>query len=306
MIPENVKGGAALTVAALTIAAFTVLAREVSPMLASMPQTAARFLLAAGWLLATNRIRRKKLRTCRGDAALLLPLGMLSMMLGILLVIAVTHTSVSSALSVLYASGIIAALPIGAAFFGETITAAKAVAVTVALIGLALHATGMPMNAGIVAAAAGGVCDSASNALRKRMRHTDPSAAVMWQYAIGGTLLTLLLCAFGHIHIGTVSVRPVAALFLFAGLSVILGRMQFYGFARLDVNAGAVILSTQVLWAMLLGLAIVHEHPNLREAVGSVLIFTAAVISAAGSSSATAKVKRRYQHETGNQDRVRR
>jgi drug/metabolite transporter (DMT)-like permease len=292
-IGNPARGAIGLFTAACVIASFTVFTRAVSPMFGATAQTLVRFALAAVMLAGVNLHRRARFRLGRRDALRLVPLGALSAVLGVCLATAVAAAHVAVVMALLYGSSIVTAVLAGRLVLGEALTGARVIAIAIAVAGLGLYAhdgTGSPV--GIVAAVVGGVCDGLCNSLRKQLRPVDRQVAVMWQYGIGALLASPVLLICGQPLFTAPAAGAVVAMVGYAAASAALGSLLLYGFGRLDVSAGTVILASQIVVAALLGLLLLHESPDSHELAGSAFIIVAATLSAA-------EPQRRWSESTG-------
>ena len=277
----KIKGTSSLLGAAFVIGTFGIFTRFVSPMLGTVTQTTLRFGLAAIIIALIHTLyRRGSFRLRRKDVPYVTLLGFGSFGLGILFTIAMNNTKIATGLSVLFASSVITALIIGTVFFKEKITPTKVIAICITFVGLAMYAHSFAiLNIGALAALAAGICDGTCNGLRKRLKTANRSAVVMYQYLIGGLFTVPVIFLISEQTVKAVSVEAIIALLGYVLVSVGLGNLLLYGFARFDVNIGAVILASQIFFAMLLGMLFLHEFPTSYELAGALMIFIAASLT---------------------------
>jgi drug/metabolite transporter (DMT)-like permease len=295
MTSNKIKGTTSLLGAAFVVGTFGIFARFVSPMLGNVTQTTIRFGLAAAIIAGLHAVyRQKSFKLARRDVPYVILLGFGSFGLGVLFTIAVNNTKIATGLSLLFASSIITALLVGTILFKEKVTPAKIGAIGITLVGLVMYAHSFAaLNIGAVAGLAAGVCDGSCNGLRKRLKSADRNLVVMYQYLIGGLFTVPVIFLSSEHAVKAISFGAVAALLGYVVFSVALGNLLLYGFARFDVNIGAVILASQIFFAMVLGMAFLHEFPTSYELAGASLIFLAATLTTLDAPRVWARLSNR-------------
>ena len=279
---------ASLLGAAMMTGSFGIWMRWVSPMLSPAAQSIARFALAALlllgsiiWLRYTKHSSFLRLRLTRRQIVLVVLLGIGTGGIGILYSIAVQFTKVAGAMSLMSAGGIMVAALVGTMLLKERLTPGKLLAISVAMTGLFLYAGGLHLSIGLLLGLGAGACDGFCNCIRKLLRGTDALSVIMYQYIGAAIVLLPFLLVAHHPAIKTVSLWPLLALVCFTLLSVSLGSLLLLGFSRLDANVGAVILASQIFFAMLLSALLLREYPSWHELFGGILIFSASILAVA-------------------------
>jgi len=234
-------------------------------------------LIMAGIFLA---LRRRPHKLQRGDWVKTVIVGFCgSLTLGLFAVVAI-HDKAASATFLVFAGAILTSLVGGMVFLGEKATPLKLLAVFLVIVGLLLYAHGFTYK-GIVTFAGllGGVSDGVANILRKKMRHLDRSTVVTYQYVVGALAAGLYVLASHEQPVIAVHWLPILVMVLFAVLALILGVLLLYGYARVDMQTGAVLSAMQVFFAILLGMIFLHQMPTLNEIVGCFLISLASCLA---------------------------
>jgi drug/metabolite transporter (DMT)-like permease len=62
-------------------------------------------------------------------------------------------------------------------------------------------------------------------------------------------------------------------------LLISIGNLLLFGFKHVDVNIGTVILSTEIIFALILGFVFYDEVPVAHEIIGGMFIFAASILS---------------------------
>lgn len=133
---------------------------------------------------------------------------------------------------------------------------------------------------GIGAGALAGLCDGITNCIRKTLKGVDRNTIVMYQSVVNALGALGIVVATNErlvIHPSPAATIGMAVLGL---LSLTLGSMLLYGFAHFEVHVGAVILSSQVFFAVLFGVLFLHELPTLYELIGCTLVCVGGAITA--------------------------
>ncbi|HSX27826.1 MAG TPA: DMT family transporter [Candidatus Saccharimonadales bacterium] len=272
------KGASSLLGAAFIIGTFGLWVRLISPMLGNAAQTAGRFGIAALLLGGFLLIRHKVARLARRELFFAAIIGVAGFGTGFLFTISANSTKITNSLALLYAGGIISAMLFGTVFLKEKLHFNKVIAGVVALLGLLMYAQDFSaLSLGAIAAVGAGVCDSIAHVFRKQLRNVDRNTIVFYQYAVGAVVAICFTLFSGEHIVKAVSFWPIIGLVAYGMASVGLGKLLLYGFGHFDVNAGAVILATQLLFAGILGAVFLREFPSVRELAGVSLIFLASV-----------------------------
>jgi DME family drug/metabolite transporter len=281
ILQSRFSGGFALLSAALIYATFGVFIRAMAEMFGDSTQVAVRFGLVAIILAAYMVCRRRSLRLHKNQARRVLAMAIGCAALVILFTYAITTTTIASSVFSLYAGSIITSLLIGTLAFKETLTPLKIVAICVALAGLTVYAGGfVGVSLGIAAAFLAGILDGVTNALRKALKGVDRIKVQVYQNGVGAFVAALLIPFLDTRPLtGSVSWWPVLATVLFVSLMIGLGYLLLYGFQHFDVNAGTIILATELFFATCIGIICFRELPGLHEILGGCLIFGASVLT---------------------------
>jgi drug/metabolite transporter (DMT)-like permease len=281
---HELLGASSLVGAAFIIGTFGLWIRLISPMFSNAAQTTGRFFIAALLIVVIFALRRKPMKLKKKDFLFAAIIGVAGFGTGFLFTVAANTTKVATSLSLLYGGGIISAALIGPIFLKEKFTFNKALGLALAIIGLGMYAHDFAsIGLGAFAAVGAGVCDSVAHGFRKRLRGVDRNTVVMYQYLLGGIFALTFTLVSGGPSLKEVSFWPVIGLVIYGAASVGLGNLLLYGFSRLDVNAGAVILATQLFFVSVLGMIFLHEFPSWLETTGLIFIFLAAVATVINS-----------------------
>lgn len=275
------KGASALLGSAFIFSTFGLLIRQLAEMFSFSGQVTARLALASTMIAGIVFIRRHSLQISRRDAVAAVALGVAFTCSILFFTISVSFIKIATAVSLLYATTIIASMIIGVVVFRERPTLSKWLAVAVAACGLCLYTQDIPvLGVGLLAGLAAGLLEGVSNALRKTVRSADRWTVLLYQYGTCAGMGSLLVVFSGEPAMHGFNWLSLLALLTFACLQVLLGSLLLYGFKHFDVSIGTVTLSIELFFAMLLGFLFLHETPTLREFVAVLCVFAASMLSA--------------------------
>ncbi len=257
-------------------------------MFSDSAQTAycAALLLSAVALFVIVTRRPIRIRINSGQYFRILALGVVTSLGALMFVVAVNRIDVAGALFLSQAANIVVAVLLGKLFFNERLNGQAGIAVGCALIGVSLY-TGVTFDVGIgsVAALVSGVFVCTGFAIRKLVVGIPRSTVMLHQFAIGFLVSSAIaVAASGD------AIRQFDGTALFAGIAytgvALLGQiLLLYGFAHFNINLGAIILTSELVFGALVGWVAFNEIPTLLQMVGGMFIAAAAVIAAVRPSS---------------------
>ncbi|NUS42121.1 MAG: aminotransferase class I/II-fold pyridoxal phosphate-dependent enzyme [Mycobacteriaceae bacterium] len=283
MLTPRAKGCAAILGASFTIASFGVLAHLVNSMFGPGAQALLRALLASMFMFAFLLLVRRRLpsRLTPMEWLQVAAIGAAGSVTLLCFTAVVAHDKAASGTLLIFAGGTMAALIGGRLVYGERLTAYRLGAVVLVTAGLVIYAGGFAYS-GVTTwiGVLGGVGDGVGNLVRKRMQRIDRSSAVALQYLVGAGVAGLYILVSGTPQIREVGLAPMVAMVVFALLALNLGVLMLYGYARVDVQTGTVLLATQVFFAIVLGVVFLGQSPTAAEVAGGLMIGVASCLSA--------------------------
>lgn len=280
MSSHRVRGASALFASAFIYSTFGILIRQMALMFGDSAQTAFRFGVAFIILLVFYRIRKQSLTLSKSAMVKASLLGIIFGCVVLLFTVSVNNTKIANSVFLLYAGSIISSLVIGTVWLKERLTPIKILAILVAFVGLYMYSNAiLILSLGIVTGLISGVLDGAANALRKTLRGQNRNAVLSYQFAFSALFAALVLLFSGEAAVKEILPVSLLAGILFALLQIGLGNLLLYGFQHFDVNAGTVILASELFFASILGFLLFQEVPATKEFMGGGLIFLASVLS---------------------------
>jgi drug/metabolite transporter (DMT)-like permease len=281
--------------ASLTIALFGTMVHVLRTMFGMFTQVTLRALIAAVIMAGVFLIlRRRPHRLHCDDWLKTIIVGFCgSLTLGLFAVVAI-HDKAASATFLVFAGAILTSLVGGIVFLGEKATPLKLLAIALVIIGLLLYAHGFTYKGVItLAGLLGGVSDGVANILRKKMHHLDRPTVVTYQYVVGALAAGLYVLLSHEQPIVAMHWLPIVVMVLFAVLALVLGTLLLYGYARVDMQTGAVLSAMQVFFAIVLGMVFLRQMPTAHEIVGCFLISVASCLAVLDPRKVLARLRRR-------------
>jgi drug/metabolite transporter (DMT)-like permease len=197
--------------------------------------------------------------------------------------LSVLKTSLANATFVFYASDLVISFLLGTLLLHESVSRPKLLAILLAFIGLGFYAHAIwTLTPGIVWGLLAGVFDSTSNMIRKQLSGIDRMAVLRLQYGVT-TVFVLLVTVLSHeTAVRHFTIGGALLTIVYGSLLIIVGNLLLYGFQHFDVNVGTVLLSSELVFALLVGIIGYGEVPTPQEMIGGIFILAASVLSGLG------------------------
>jgi drug/metabolite transporter (DMT)-like permease len=197
---------------------------------------------------------------------------------------AILETTIASTLFFLFATSLVVGVVAGAAVFHEKITMQKVVAAMLAIVGIAIYTHGEGGGGawtwGTAAALGSGVMYGLNNVIGKKLSGADALAAIQYKFIAGAGMMTAAVVLFGEVGVHTFSYTGLGVCLVFGGMLIAVNRLLLYGFKHTDVNTASVILSSELVFASLIGAVVYGELMSRTEVVGGMLILFGSVVAA--------------------------
>lgn len=281
---SRLKGFSSLLVAAFIYGLFGVLVRYISPMFGDNFQVALRFILAALIITIFNFLRNDIRKFPRNNLIKISLLGVAFACVGLLLTYSVLNTKLANTVFLLYAGSLTSAFLIGTFVFKEKVTIMKTVAIAMASIGISMYSDViLGLSLGIITGLAAGIFDGIQNSLRKTLKEINRNVVLQYSYIAGSIFAIIVTFISGEQILKSFSLIPIGVIIFYAVLLLILGNFLLYGFQHYDVNLGTVVLSLELVFALLFGFFLYREIPTTKELIGGSFIFIASILSGIGS-----------------------
>lgn len=276
------KGFFALIFAAVILGTFGVLVRELAGTFGDFAQVFIRSLFAT--LVIVVIVLYKKISPFKMDKNNLKYILLFSIFFPssvLFFTISVNLIKATNTLFMLYAGSLIFTAIFGRIFFKEKFTFKHTAALILAFVGLSMFVYPFSfetLSLGIVLGIFAGLCEGVSHTLRRLMKGLKREVIVFYQ-SFSGALIALGLLLFSHsLFIKEFHISSIFVGLLFGVLLVSMGYLLAYGFGNFDVNAGTIVLSTELFFAMVINAMFLQEYPTSYEFIGGLLIFSATAI----------------------------
>ncbi len=278
---DYIKGFLALIASATIFSFYGLTIRVQAEGFSSYAQLLFRTSLALLIVLVIATLK-KSWKFPKSERKWLIAFGVGNTIYPLMIIIATLNIKASSAIMMLYVGGIVTAFIIGSLFLKEKITKYKMISAFLALIGLAVFA--YPFNIrgaaliGVVAGLLAGVLDASSNSLRKYIVKTPREILMITSFTTAVVLMSLAVAInSGPAIIAPVTVPVYVAMLVHAVCIVAVGYLLIYGFQHFDVNAGTIVLSSEIFISLIVNYFLLNESPTVNEFIGALIIFSASV-----------------------------
>ncbi len=277
------KGFWALFMTGVLYASTCVFVREVAPEFSAYHQVLYRDLGGLCAALCIALILRRPL-PCK--QVRLWPLLGLAGAYGLAFVcftFAILHTTFIVALVGLYASSILVSVALGVLILRESLTATDLVGLGLVFAGLWLFSdpfsSEFSLDLGFGYGCLGGSCLATSNLLRKQLGGSIAASYLIAVHTLGGVVISASLVGLsGQALIPSASLKVWGVMTGYAAVSALIAYLLVFGFRHFDLNLGSVLLSSELVFATVLGLLLYHEIPSLFQLIGSLVILLAIVV----------------------------
>lgn len=277
---DYIKGFLALIGAATILSFYGLTIRLQSESFTSYGQLFFRTALALGIILVIISIK-KSWHVPKSERKWLIAFGVGNTIYPFLFTISVLNINAANSVMMLYVGGIVAAFLIGTVFLKEKISKMKLLGAILAFAGLAVFAFPFDIKgAALVGVGAGliaGAFDATSNALRKYITETPREVMLAISF---GTLVVIVGSVISLTSVNAVQSFPIQipsyiAMAIHSVCMITGGYLLIYGFRHFDVNAGTIVLSSEIFISLLVNYLVLSETPSRNEIVGALMIFSA-------------------------------
>lgn len=277
---DQIKGFLALIGAATILSFYGLTIRLQSESFTSYGQLFFRTAIALILILIIIAVKRNW-KVPRSERKWLIAFGVGNTIYPFLFTISVLNINAANSVMMLYVGGILAAFLIGSVFLREKITKLKLIGALLAFIGLAVFAFPFDIRGaalvGIGAGLTAGVFDAISNALRKYITETPREVMLAISF---GTLVVIVGSVISLTSVQAVESSPVQvpsyiAMIVHSVCIIAGGYLLIYGFRHFDVNAGTIVLSSEIFISLAVNYFVLSESPSVNEVIGALIIFSA-------------------------------
>lgn len=183
-----------------------------------------------------------------------------------------------------YIGSIIFSFVLGTFLFKEKVTPVKILSLLLVAFGLACFTWPLSretLNFGFLAAVISSLFDSISNALRKNLAGKVDKFILVFITTVGGVVISGLMMVyfkqtfsfFTHIPTNT-WLTGICFGFILAAVNYLL----LLGFQNFDLSLGVIVLSSELIFALLFGLIFLNERPLPKEMLGGLLVMLAIIV----------------------------
>lgn len=282
---KKLFGFSSLLLAGITFGSFGIWIRLLSQELTIYQQIVFRNVLAmifaVGIIVIGKRFLADFAKVKRGNLflyGLAVPLSV------IFYNIAILNIKIAVTTFAFYIGSILFSWIISVLFFKEKITILKALSLVSVVIGLACFIWPLSLsslNIGFVAAIISGLLDAAANGFRKDLAGKIDKFILVFITTLGGVIVSGMMMFYfkqNFDFISSLSVNTWAVGLMFGFILVAVNYLLLVGFQNFDLSLGVIILSSELIFALLFGLLVFGEKPLPKEIIGGLFVMAAVIL----------------------------
>ena len=279
---KSLFGLGSLLTAGFLFGSFGIWVRFLSHDMSSYQQIAFRNIIALCIALAIIYFRKLKLSFKGVDLKHLIFFGLAFPTGVIFYTFSMLKTSIMLGIFSFYLGSILFSLLLGMLVFHEKLTTQKIISLILVLTGFYffIQPNGIAhLNIGMVFGIIAGLFDTISNVFRKHLAGKLDRVVLTLIPQIGGiTVATILMGIIGGISMPTISPTSWGVGILFGAILFAVNYLTLYGFQHFDLNLGTIAISTEVVFATLLGWLVFAEVPRTFDIYGGLFIVLAIIV----------------------------
>jgi len=198
--------------------------------------------------------------------------------------ISMLNVKIAVATFVFYVGTIAFSTIISTLFFKEKMTSVKIVSLTCVVIGLACFAypfSKESLTFGLLAGVISGLFDAISNAFRKDLSGKVDKFLLVLFTAVGGMIVAGGMALYFKQNLGfftEMSTKTTLVGLLFGALLVGVNYLLLVGFQNFDLSLGTIVLSAELMFALLFGFLVFGEVPTTAEVLGGLFVLVAIIV----------------------------
>jgi drug/metabolite transporter (DMT)-like permease len=283
---KKILGFISLFIAAVTFGSFGIwirlLNREMSIYQQLVLRNAFAFIITIFIVLLTKQL--KNIEWNKVKKPNLVFYTFLALLAGIAYNFSIINTKIALATFAFYLGTILTGWVAGFLFYKEKLNAEKWLSLIFVLIGLGLFAypfTNSSINLGFITGIVSGVLDGSANGFGKDFAGKISKSVLVLLTTIGSILVNSLMIAYFHQgsnYVATMSTTAWVVVAFLGCLVVILSYLLLVGFQNFDLSSGSIVLSLELLFALIFGILVFQEYPTGKELLGGLFILVANIV----------------------------
>lgn len=182
-----------------------------------------------------------------------------------------------------YAGTILTSMIFGIVIFKEKMTQIKLLSFVFVLIGIFLFAYPISltsMHVGLILGLLSGAFDGISNVFRKDLSGKVDKYFLVFLTTLGGVIVSGIMIFYSHHELNFIQNISLASWIIgpiFGFILIAVNYLLLVGFQNFDLSIGTIILSSELLFALIFGLLFFHELPAVKEIIGGLFIALAVI-----------------------------
>lgn len=197
---------------------------------------------------------------------------------------AMIYTKIAVVTFVFYIGNLLTSWLIGTLIYHEKTDLLKKISIFLVMLGLILFTTPLSvasLNIGIVLALASGILDALNNGLRKELSNKISKIVMLMLISVGSIVISSFLMLIEGQNFQFIQTMPLQSwviTVIFGCLLLAVGYLLFLGFQNFDLGLGTIVLSSELMFALIFGFLVFNEIPTTRELIGGFCILVASIL----------------------------
>lgn len=277
MISQKVKANAALFSGGIFFGISSPLARLMGTWLHPLSVVCIRFIFALPFALLF--LKKKSFKNI--SLQKMLPVAFFFPLSVCLYTFSLFYTKVSLSIFSFYIANILSSIFVGYVFNKEKMSKNKSIGLVLSLIAIFIFTNpfrGFSMDTGMILGYASGIVATIASLFQKRVAKVVDERLITVSQIVGGIVVSLVAIIFlKDLSIFSISLWGLFLGAIFGFLFFLINYLIIYGFKRVEIGIGTILLSSELVFGPIAAYFIFGERLTALEILGAVLIILATV-----------------------------
>jgi drug/metabolite transporter (DMT)-like permease len=195
-------------------------------------------------------------------------------------ILSATQIKAANSVFYLYVASFVTSFVVGTTVFKEGVTRQKIAALALAFVGLLIFSFPIQVNlsTGVLFGLLAGVADTTRFTTQKFLKGVNRRALLFYSFAVAAIILMVLAALSGEQTIRQMDTTLLLMIPALGVVFVLLAEALTFGFDNFPLNMGTIVVSGELLFAMIVNALLLHEWPSITEMIGAVMIFGAILL----------------------------
>jgi len=271
----------ALMTCGLLYALYGPLTRITGNNFGEITQTFIRAIMRIIILLVVLLFRREIKTVKKDDLGWFIISGITAAGTTLLYTYAIQNLSMGTTMFLFYGTGTIVSFVIGKLLYNELLTKSKLISLIISFLGLLvlfIKDLNLSNYTYLIFACFAGICYGSYSSFSKKISKKYSITQIVLSYAVIETLIYIISLIFVHESSNFKSIVPWISNIIYAIVVTANVYLMVFGFKHIEAQKASLLLLSELVFILIIGVIFYREIPSLFEIIGSILIFTALVV----------------------------